>query len=47
MLNTGDGRRTVEIQERYTKRAVRVMKQEESYMASCLKMIGEAGSLAW
>ena len=32
---------TVEIQERYTKRAVRAMQQEESDMLSCLKMTGE------
>ena len=32
---------TVEIQEQYTKRAVRAVKQEESDMASCLKMMGE------
>ena len=32
---------TVEIQERYTKRAVRAVKHQESDMASCLKMMGE------
>ena len=31
----------VEIQERYTKRALQAVKQEESDMASCLKMMGE------
>ena len=30
-----------EIQERYTKRAVQALKQEESNMASCLKTMGE------
>ena len=33
--------KTVEIQELYTKRAIRAVKQEESDMASCLKMMGE------
>ena len=32
---------TVDIQERYTKRAVRAVKQEESDMASCLRLMGE------
>ena len=32
---------TVEIQERYTKRAVRAVRQEESDMASCLRVMGE------
>ena len=31
----------VEIQERYTERAVRAVKQEKSHVASCLKMMGE------
>ena len=32
---------TVEIQERYTKKAIRALKQEESEMALCLKARGE------
>ena len=32
---------TVETQERYTKRAVRAVRQEESDIATCLRMMGE------
>ena len=32
---------TVEIQERYTKKAVRALKQEESELALYLKVMGE------